>query len=156
MDMKNEKILLQQSIYFAGVDDEVIDCFLSCAGHKNLPKGEILFVEMADEDDIYFLLEGEVKLETMLADEEHPKEVYMFKPGDLPGVSAFISPGPRIVTATAVTDISLLCWKSDDWEKICEDNPRVGFHICRQIAKTLMHSLRYEENDLLDHLEWGA
>ena len=111
---------------------------------------------MAEEDDIYFLLEGEVKLEAMLADEMHPRKVYMLKPGDLPGVSAFISPGPRIVTATAMTDISLLHWKYDDWDKICSEYPHVGFHICRQIAKTLMHTLRYEENELLDHMEWGA
>ena len=154
--MTDERTLLQQSIYFSGFDDEVIDCFLSSAGHKKLSEGEILFVEMAEEDDIYFLLEGEVKLEAMLAEEEHQKKVFMLKPGDLPGVSAFISPGPRIVTATALTDISLLCWKYEDWQAICEDNPEVGFHICREIAKTLMHDLRYEENDLLDHVEWGA
>ena len=154
--MSNEKALLQNSIYFSGFDDEVIDRFLSCAEHKSLSEGEILFVEMAEEDDIYFLLEGEVKLEAMLADEEHPKEVFILKPGDLPGVSAFISPGPRIVTATAMTNISLLCWKYDDWDAICKDYPQAGFHICREIAKTLMHVLRYEEKDMLDHLEWGT
>jgi len=153
--MADERMTLQSSRYFSGFDEEVIDRFVACAEHKNLNAGEILFVEQAEEDDIYLLLEGEIKLEVKIADEEHPKEIITLKPGDLPGVQAFIAPGPRFTTATAISNVSLLNWKYDDWETICNDYPNVGFYLCREIAKDIMTALRFERNDLLDHLQWG-
>lgn len=153
--MAKRKEALQQSELFASLDDEVIDQFASAAEMQERSEGEIIFVELEENEDIYFLIDGTVRLEVKIAGEEHAKEIATLESGVPFGLNSFIELGPRLTTAVATSPVKLLKWKAGDWRAICNDRPDVGYHLCRYIARTLVVAFMKERLSLLDHMEWG-
>jgi len=96
-----------------------------------------------------------VLLEVKTAEGTPGAQPQTFGPGYPLGAQSFIVPGPRLFTSTALTDIKALHWKAQDWETICNDDPRVGFHICREIGKWMLYVLRGSRMGLLNQVEWG-
>ena len=154
--MSQELELLRNNIFFKGLSDEVLQIFLDkAAGTRSLEKEEVLFVEEGDEDEIYFILEGEVRIEVELSTPEEQVEAVIFRKGDMPGVLAFIGVGERVATAIANKPAILLVWKTEDWKRICDKDPSVGYQLALRIAKESALFMRNWHIRMLNSVSWG-
>ena len=141
---------------FEGLEDDVVEKFLSMADTVTFEKDNFIIVEMTEgEVDIYLILEGQVEVATKMMDDAYHVEPKVEGPGYPIGIQAFVLPGPRLATAKALTPLKALHWKAKDWEELFDENPRLGYQFCRTVARGLFRRLRTEYFRLMDDMEWG-
>jgi CRP/FNR family transcriptional regulator len=99
-------------------------------------RGERLFAEGDIGDQVYFMIEGKVKL-TRAAPDGRENLISVHGPGDMFGELAMFDPTYRTASATAVTDARLAMLAHDDLRKSLETSPAVAMHLLRALAQRL-------------------
>ena len=128
--------VLRQAPLFSGLDDEVASALESSMSSSSLRRGEILFNEGDDGNQLYVVTEGKVKLgrtspdgcENLLA---------ILGPGQMFGELSFFDPGPRSATATAVTDVELKSLGHEALSPVLNAHPDVAHALLNQLAGRL-------------------
>ena len=106
--MSKARALLEESLPFKEFDQDTLDQFRESAEEKKFSSGEILFTELTEGDEIYFIVEGRIRIAVELASAYHMIEEIEGGPGELAGEGQFISEGPRGATVTAITEVNTL------------------------------------------------
>lgn len=146
---------LRQSSLFEPFSDEVRQRFVSLARGRQYDANEILFVEMAEGDEIYLLLDGSVGIQLALANAEYSYEIVIRGVGSILGEIAFVEQGQRSATVTAKSDLRVLVWSCDDWRKICDEDNAIGYRLVMGLAKILCARLRESNVRILNEVSWG-
>jgi CRP-like cAMP-binding protein len=128
--------VLRQAPLFSGLDDEVASALESSMSSSSLRRGEILFNEGDDGNQLYVVTEGKVKLGRTSPDGRE-NLLAILGPGQMFGELSLFDPGPRSATVTAVTDTSFASLSHEDLLKWLEGRPTVARGLLAQIAGRL-------------------
>jgi CRP/FNR family transcriptional regulator, cyclic AMP receptor protein len=99
-------------------------------------RGERLFAEGDIGDQVYFMIEGKVKL-TRAAPDGRENLISVHGPGEMFGELAMFDPTYRTASATAVTDARLAMLAHDDLRKSLDSSPAVAMHLLKALAQRL-------------------
>jgi hypothetical protein len=121
-------------------DEPSLDALLPFMTQSRLKMGEVLFDKNDIANEMFFVLEGVVRLE----------EIDMtFGKGELLGVLNIFSPSKkRTATAICETDVKLLRVSADKVLQLCGENPKFGFYMTQLIAGRLSESQTATEESL--------
>lgn len=104
------------------------------------PAGSVLFREGASAQSIYFIMRGEVHL---VAPGEEP---FRFSDKSVIGIIDLLQDRPHARSAVAVSDVSALVMRGEDWLDVLEDN----FDFARGAIVSNAAALLEESRDLPD------
>src|ERR1022692_3636632 len=102
----------------------------------SLRRGDHLFAEGDIGDQVYFVIEGKIKL-TSAAPDGRENLISIHGPGDMFGELAMFDPTYRTSSATAVTDARLAMLAHDDLRECLETRPAVAMHLLKTLAQRL-------------------
>jgi CRP-like cAMP-binding protein len=101
-----------------------------------LRKGQSLFKEGDDGDNLYVVSNGKVKLGTKSPDGRE-NLLMILGPGDMFGELSLFDSGPRTATATAVTDSKLLTLAQEKVIPWVKEYPEVSLQLLARLASRL-------------------
>ncbi|MCW2747832.1 MAG: Crp/Fnr family transcriptional regulator [Nocardioidaceae bacterium] len=128
--------VLRQAPLFSGLDDEAAASLDATMPATNIRRGDVLFNEGDDGDQLYVVLEGKVKLGRTSPDGRE-NLLAILGPGQMFGELSLFDPGPRSATATAVTDVSLKSLGHDALMPVLREHPDVARALLHQLASRL-------------------
>ncbi|MEV7398311.1 Crp/Fnr family transcriptional regulator [Aeromicrobium sp. NPDC092404] len=128
--------VLRQAPLFSGLDDEVAAALESSMSSISLRRGEILFNEGDDGNQLYVVTEGKIKLGRTSPDGRE-NLLAILGPGQMFGELSFFDPGPRSATATAVTDVELKSLGHEALSPVLNAHPDVAHALLNQLAGRL-------------------
>jgi len=102
-----DEVVVRKAPIFLGLDSSAADALRASMSLVKLRKGQSLFKEGDDGDNLYVVSNGKVKLGTKSPDGRE-NLLMILGPGDMFGELSLFDSGPRTATATAVTDSKLL------------------------------------------------
>lgn len=152
--MSREFELLKASRILKGVNDKVIQLLVKQGHVRTYPKDTILGVELAESDEIYFIIDGNVQIEVAL-DSTGPR--LEFSTGDFIGLLKFFKDEKmqNSFTAAARSDLRLICWRAAFWHKLCEEDTVTGYKLAMAIGKVLVERMRTWHVNILNSVSWG-
>ena len=128
--------VLRQAPLFSGLDDDVATALETSMSSSSLRRGEILFSEGDDGDQLYVVTEGKIKLGRTSPDGRE-NLLAILGPGQMFGELSFFDPGPRSATATAVTDVELKSLGHEALSPVLNAHPDVAHAMLNQLAGRL-------------------
>lgn len=128
--------VLRQAPLFSGLDDEAAAALEASMSPASLRRGEILFNEGDDGDQLYVVTDGKVKLGRTSPDGRE-NLLAILGPGQMFGELSFFDPGPRSATATAVTDVELKSLGHATLSPVLNAHPDVAHALLNQLAGRL-------------------
>jgi len=128
--------VLRQAPLFSGLDDEAASALESSMSSSSLRRGEILFSEGDDGNQLYVVTEGKIKLGRTSQDGRE-NLLAILGPGQMFGELSFFDPGPRSATATAVTDVELKSLGHEALSPVLNAHPDVAHALLNQLAGRL-------------------
>jgi CRP/FNR family cyclic AMP-dependent transcriptional regulator len=128
--------VLRQAPLFSGLDDEVASALEGSMSSTSLRRGEILFNEGDDGNQLYVVTEGKIKLGRTSPDGRE-NLLAILGPGQMFGELSFFDPGPRSATATAVTDVELKSLGHEALSPVLNAHPDVAHALLNQLAGRL-------------------
>ncbi len=158
---------LKEICLFGSLDDKQLDKLGKISSIKNFKPGNILFYEGDDPKNLYFLLDGLIKLYRYGKNGNINILSYYYSQA-LIGEAATLQRTPHQVTAECETHCSVLVVSFDEFEKYFLKNPDISLGIIMQLVtkvKQLMNtnmqqtsmqklsSLIYENHELFTKLK---
>ncbi|HKJ67778.1 MAG TPA: cyclic nucleotide-binding domain-containing protein [bacterium] len=121
-----------------------------------LGRGKTLFEEDNTGRDLYILLDGKIRIEIAVPGgrSERAERIQEINPGEVLGEFSYVDEAPRSATARADRDSRLFFIAAESLDELIERNPSVGYHIMRNIAKTLCERIRNANLALRNALIW--
>ena len=153
--MSKARAVLEKSKPFNEFDDATLDRLVADASTQEFSSGEILFHELSEGEEIYFIVEGEIRISVELASAHHMAEEINGGQGELVGEGRFITDGPRPATVTAATDVTALVWNVADWKSIAQENPVAGYQLAVYAGKVLFERVGKLRDHLINDISWG-
>ncbi|MDO5499450.1 MAG: Crp/Fnr family transcriptional regulator [Propionibacteriaceae bacterium] len=138
--------ILKQAPLFRGLDDEAFQALSSSMGETQLARGEVLFHEGDSGDQLYVVVGGKVKLGRHGATGRENLSAVL-GPGQMFGELSLFDPGPRSMTATAVTPCTLRVLDHADLTPWLAGRPEVAKGLLAQLAGRLRRA-----NDVMSDL----
>ena len=149
------RAILKQSIPFDEFDDHILNQFIAEADEQHFPAGEVLYHELSEGDQIYLILEGEIRISVELASAHHMAEEIEGGAGELVGEGCFIAKGPRPATVTATSDLKTLVWNVSSWKEIASQHPEVGYRLAVYAGQVLFSRVEKFRDHLINDISWG-
>lgn len=128
--------VLRQAPLFSGLDDESAGSLAASMSARTLRRGEVLFSEGDDGDQLYVVTEGKIKLGRTSADGRE-NLLAILGPGQMFGELSFFDPGPRSATATAVTEVEVKSLGHPALGPVLREQPDVALALLNQLAGRL-------------------
>ena len=154
--MTEKREILKANPLFTSFSDDIIDRFLNSAETRSYAPGDIIYAELSEGDEIFMILEGEVKAEVALANADQNLEIQTASSGEVFGEGCFFKPNmPRYATITSKTPTTLWVWKGKVWREIAESNFEVGYRLAVALARRFLERLRQWNTTILENVSWG-
>jgi CRP-like cAMP-binding protein len=141
---------------FEGLNDEQIRKIALIVHKESVPAGQIILQEGEEGDRMFIIQEGTTEVSRTLTlkvtrNEFGQKEKSFIRLGSgfFFGEMALLENDVRSATVTTISDCALLVILRDDFNRLCEDHPDIGYRILRNIARTLSGRLRRTNQDVL-------
>src|SRR5258708_3438404 len=128
--MDHPEDVLGRAPLFEGLDEEGTRALRAGVTEVELARGERLFDEGDDGDQLYVVLDGKIKLTRASADGRE-NLTSVLGPGEMFGELSLFDPRPRTMGAVAVTDARLAALNHDDLPKQLAHRPDVAMHPLR-------------------------
>ncbi len=153
--MSKAKEILKQSTPFNEFEDTVLSRFIAESRQQHYSAGEVLYYELSQGDEIYFIVDGEIRISVELASAHHMAEEIEGGPGELVGEGRFIADGPRPATVTAVSDVTALVWDVSAWKEIANEIPEIGYRLAVYAGQVLFGRVEKLKEHLINDISWG-
>jgi CRP-like cAMP-binding protein len=131
-----DEVIVRKAPIFLGLDSAAADALRASMSLVKLRKGQSLFREGDDGDNLYVVSNGKVKLGTKSPDGRE-NLLMILGPGDMFGELSLFDSGPRTATATAVTDSKLLTLGQDKVIPWVREHPEVSLQLLARLASRL-------------------
>ncbi|MBN2296511.1 MAG: cyclic nucleotide-binding domain-containing protein [Pirellulales bacterium] len=132
--------VLRRYPYFAEASDHSLKQ-LAMAGHEmTVQHGATMFNEGEPADYLYIIINGKVDIVYSLPNGRH-STVDTLVDGDLLVWSALIPPHRTTGSAIATKDTHLVSLEAVRVRAVCEQDPRVGSRLMREVVKLLSNRL---------------
>ncbi|ORJ53691.1 Crp/Fnr family transcriptional regulator [Geothermobacter hydrogeniphilus] len=145
---------LKNSSLFKGMTDAEMAALASVFHEKAMTEGATIFVEQMPGEMLYLIQSGTVKISKMLAEGEE-KTLVLLGPEDVFGEMAILDGSPRSATARVAENARLLCIKKTDFEVLCDEQPRLGMKLMRNIIRVFSQRIRDNNDEFRDMLLWS-
>lgn len=131
--------VLRSALLFRELDDEAATALRASMSEVHLSRGEVLFREGDDGDQIYVVVDGKIKLGRSASDGRE-NLLAVLGPGQMFGELSLFDPGPRSATASAITETTLLGLGHKDLLPWLTGRPEVARNLLSQLAQRLRRS----------------
>lgn len=124
---------------------------------RRVPAGQVIFNEGDDSDELLIIHEGcvRVSLHTRTAEGSMaPSTINMLYTGQSFGEMALLGGATRSATVTSVDACALLVINERAFAALCDTNPRIGYHVMRNMASDLAYKLRSSNLLLRGNIRW--
>jgi CRP/FNR family cyclic AMP-dependent transcriptional regulator len=128
--------VLRQAPLFNALDEEGARALRRNMTEVKKSRGERLFSEGDDGEELFVVLEGKMKL-TRAAADGRENLLSVLGPGDMFGELSLFDPRPRTSTAIAVTDVTLASLRQEALKPWLTENPEASLHMLRALAQRL-------------------
>lgn len=134
------KEILRGVELFEGLSDDDLEQVASLCQEREIERGELLVKEGDTGDELFIITNGfvEVLLET-------PRRVVVnLGRGQITGEMALVDGGPRSATLRAISEPTIVqVIHRSDFDKLCNNNTRLGYIVFRNLAADLSFKLRH-------------
>jgi len=127
---------LRDAPLFSALDEHSAAALRESMTSETLKKGEVLFQEADQGDQLYLITDGKIKLSHTSGDGRESLFTVL-GPGDMFGELSVFDPGPRTSTAIAVTDVEVLGLKHDVLKPWLTQRPEVAQSLLQALANRL-------------------
>ena len=111
--------------------------------------GTVIFLEGDEHDSIYFVGDGQVRLD-MQTTHGQRRTVLTAGPGDLLAWSSLVSKGVMTSTAIAIDPVQAVVFNINELNALLHRDYRLGYHFMRRVAKAISQRLNATRLQLLD------
>lgn len=132
---------MQASRLFAGMGAETLQTVLGHARLVDVPAGDVLAHEGADEHDFYVLLDGELTVSVSLGDGAAPLDVGTIRPGGSFGEMGALLGDRRTASVAAARASKLLRLDAAALQALFDQCPGFGWAFSRELARGLKAAL---------------
>jgi len=132
--MEDTSRCLKELAIFSRLEWDEVKLICEKAYEKRYQKGEVIFLESNDDDKLYILLSGRVKL-LMLSPEGKEKVLTILQEGDILGEMSLFDQDKHPLTAEVIEEARLVMVDLADLEDIIMKNPRVAIKIIEALAR---------------------
>ncbi|WP_435299262.1 Crp/Fnr family transcriptional regulator [Timonella sp. A28] len=133
--MDNESVVLAAPL-FATMDEDERHSLVASMVKVELNRGEVLFDEGENGDRLYIIEEGKIKLGSSSGDGRE-NLLAILGPGEMFGELSLFDPGPRSLSASAVSDSVLYELEHSALVRVIEERPAVAKHLLTALARRL-------------------
>ncbi len=147
--------MLRKHEPFNDLNEDFLHRLAEKAVEAKFSKGDVLIAEFSEVTDTYFVIEGEVRAETLLADRDHSQEPSILEAGSVLGMMSLFGVAVPAVTLIAESDLRVLRWAPRDWVDLCEADPANGYRLAANVGKMSVIRLRKWGNQILNQVSWG-
>lgn len=133
-----ETQLIASSLLGTDLTESDCEVLSEIVKQRDLTEGEVLFEPETVDGNLYILIEGKLEIIKVMG----PNKRIQFntlKAGSLIGELSFIDGNAHTMQLKARTPAKVLYVQRDDFERLSETHPKVGFNVMRSI-------LRYSHN----------
>ncbi len=147
--MEKEKIkeTLKKYFPFEKLTDAQLDDVINSGSLKTFKEGEIIFKEGDEGNYFCIILDGSVRISTMIPEIGEEALSIIYK-GDFFGEMALIDIAPRSATAIAHTDTTLLVVPKKKFDELVSKNNPAAYWFLWGLAKKLSQRLRETDERL--------
>ncbi|HEY0551371.1 MAG TPA: Crp/Fnr family transcriptional regulator [Verrucomicrobiae bacterium] len=146
--------LLRHSTLFQGANDAIMAALLERAATVHFAASEVPIAESTVTDQILMIVEGELRLEVALQDVDRDVKLLRAGPGTFLGLVNFFGIAAQPCSAIALTHVTALTWKAEEWRQLCEANPAFGYQLSQRIGHELVERMSHWINNLLNTVSW--
>jgi CRP-like cAMP-binding protein len=144
---------LQDLGLFEGLSREQLERIASVFVERKYKQGEIIFAEYSRGTEMFFIKDGTLLIQISTGGKGTPapaptapggdrRTIARLMPGQYVGEQALVDDAMRSATVVSEGDSVLLSINRPDIERLCEDDPRLGYIFMRNVAQELSFKLR--------------
>jgi len=134
---------LKQLDIFQGLDDADVARVADLCRAQIVPAGDVIVTIGEAAEMFYLVREGTVEISTQRPNDPAADGVCLtLGRGQMFGEMALVDRGARSATARALTDVLMYVIPCDQFLDLCEQCPRLGYVVMRNIAADLSFKLR--------------
>lgn len=130
---------------FAALDERAAERLLESMNRERLYRGDMVFHEGDRGDSVYVILDGKVKLGRTSADGRE-NLLSVMGPGEMFGELSVFDPGPRLSSASAIADSTLISLGHQALTDFLSEHPEVAM----QLLAGMAHRLRRTNEGISD------
>ena len=116
---------------------------------RDFAPGAVIFTEGSTHHDLYLILQGIVRLD-MSVPQRGRVPVMTLGAGDLLGWSPLVGDSVMTTSAVAMEYVSTAMFNGEELRQLCESDHEIGYHVMRQVARSLSRRLLATRLQLLD------
>ena len=130
---------------------EVLAFATWCTAYRAGPGTEI-FLEGDRDASLYFLVSGRVAI-SKRDRSDAAKQIHEVAAGKTFGEMALIDSEPRSASVAVTEEATWLVMTKDQFDKLCQETPRLGLKILQKVSKLLSQRLRQTSASLAEYLD---
>jgi CRP/FNR family cyclic AMP-dependent transcriptional regulator len=128
--------VLAKAGLFQGIAEEAAEAVAASLVYADYARGDTVFAEGEQGDNLYIVLAGKVKIGRRASDGRE-NMLSVMGPSDMFGELSLFDPGPRTATATVVTDARLASLAHASLRPWIADRPDIAEQLLRVLARRL-------------------
>ncbi len=155
--------ILKQADIFYGLTDSQLEMIAPLCSEINPKLGATIFEENSAGDELYVIAGGEVdilvdpSLVQSITEERHELvNIATLRRGQTFGEIALVDQGLRSASARCASKKThLLTIPRDKLTELCEENPKLGYYLMRNIATDMAFKIRGTDLMVREQLRWA-
>ncbi|NJN17506.1 MAG: Crp/Fnr family transcriptional regulator [Oscillochloris sp.] len=140
----NTLAILRNVPLFTQLDDSQLQRLDSALGVRRFKRGETIFHQGSDGDELYLIVDGQVRIYT-ISQLGQEISVKIFRDGDFFGELSLLDGLPRSAGAEAMSRTTTLTLKRATFLRIIRDDPEIAVRVLSQLSARLRSSNIYIE-----------
>lgn len=158
-DIEKIKGELRQADLFHEWDDVSLELVSSICQERTYDRYDIVFDENSISDELYVITEGEIEIQVNpallgIGDDNQHKTLTIMRRGQNFGEIALLDQGRRTAAAVCRTYTELIVIPHDRIMLLCDNYPKLGYKLMRNLALDLATKIRSTDLDIREHLLW--
>lgn len=148
LNNERDKILeLSEIEFFSEISEDALKTLNACVKERTLKAGELVFKRGMENDEMYFIRKGTVKIVLELSS-GLIRHLATFGHGDFFGDMAFLDKGKRSANAICVGDVSLFVLSRNEFDNFSEKHPEIKGKFFERLAYVISKRLRQTDIEL--------
>ena len=140
MDVKH---ILRNSELFVGLTEDDLDKVAAICQKETYAAGDVIAHKGEAGNELCIVVEGFVEITLPTPGNAADHVLVQLGKGQVIGEMALIDGGPRSATVRALTTPTVIeVIRREAFEKLCEENTRIGYLVMRNLAADLSFKLR--------------
>ena len=144
---------LSSCYLFNGLSETQLDNLIAIGNETRIQKGQWLFREDEDAQQMFVLKAGAVELLTTVEDDIELPITILREPGNCFGTSTLVPPHKYSLSARGVEDGILLTLKKADLDKLIKADYELGHAILTNLAKHFLDRLKETRQEIRIHFK---